>query len=147
MVSYVIPLMRAVIDTNVLLSGLRSRNGASYQVLRMLYQDRFKIVISVPMILEYEEILKDKLDKRIYSDDTIDQLFDSLCAIGEKSRVFYLWRPYLKDPFDDHVLELALASESNYIVTYNKKDLLKSKDLGIRVVDAREFLEILRKEE
>ena len=146
MVSCIIPLMKAVIDTNVLLSGLRSRNGLSYQVLRMLYQDRFKIVISVPMILEYEGILKDKLDKSIYSDDIIDQLLDSLCAIGEKSRVFYLWRPYLKDPFDDHVLELALASESDYIVTYNKKDLLKAEDLGIKVVDAKEFLEILRKE-
>jgi len=147
MVSYIIPLMKAVIDTNVLLSGLRSRNGASYQVLRMLYQDRFKIVISVPMIPEYEEILKDKLDRSIYSDDVIDQLLDSLCAIGEKSKVFYLWRPYLKDPFDDHVLELALASESDYIVTYNKKDLMKAEHLGIKVIDAKEFLEILRKEE
>lgn len=139
--------MKAVIDTNVLLSGLRSRNGASYQVLRMLYQDRFKIVISVPMILEYEEILKEKLDRSIYTDDIIDQLLDSLCTIGEKSKVFYLWRPYLKDPFDDHVLELALASESDYIVNYNKKDLMKAEHLGIKVIDAKEFLEILRKEE
>jgi predicted nucleic acid-binding protein len=58
-----------------------------------------------------------------------------------------LWRPYLKDPFDDHVLELALASEAEYIVTYNKKDLIKAEDLGIKVVDSREFLEVLRKGE
>ena len=147
MVLYIIPLMKAVIDTNVLLSGLRSRNGASYQVLRMLYQDKFKIVISVPMILEYEEILKSKLDRNIFTDESIDQLLDSLCAIGEKSKVYYLWRPYLKDPFDDHVLELALASESEYIVTYNKKDLAKAQDLGIKVVDAKEFLSLLRKGE
>ena len=94
----------------------------------------------------YEEILK-KLDRSIYTDDVIDQLLDSLCAIGEKSKVFYLWRPYLKDPFDDHVLELALASESDYIVTYDKKDLMKAEHLGIKVIDAKEFLEILRKEE
>ena len=147
MVSYIIPLMKAVLDTNVILSGLRSRNGASYQVLRMLYQDKFKIVVSVPMILEYEVILKSKLDRNIYTDEIIDKLLDSLCAIGERSRVFYLWRPYLKDPFDDHVLELALASEAEYIVTYNKKDLIKAEDLGIKVVDSREFLEVLRKGE
>ena len=146
MVSYTIPLMKVVIDTNVLLSGLRSRNGASYQVLKMLYQDKFRIVISVPMILEYEQILKDKLDKSVYSDAIIDQLLDSLCAIAEKTKVFYLWRPYLKDSFDDHVLELALASESKYIVTYNKKDFKKAENLGIKVVDAKEFLKILEGE-
>ena len=75
----------------------------------------------------YEEILK-KLDRSIYTDDVIDQLFDSLFAIGEKSKVFYLWRPYLKDPFDDHVLELALASESDYIVTYNKKTAILDRE-------------------
>ena len=117
--------MKAVLDTNVILSGLRSRNGASYQVLRMLYQNKFKIVVSVPLIFEYEEILKSKLNRNIYTDEIIEQLLDSLCAIGEKSRVYYLWRPYLKDPFDDHILELALASGAEYIVTYNKKDLMK----------------------
>lgn len=138
--------MKAVLDTNVILSGLRSRNGASYQVLRMLYQNKFKIVVSVPLIFEYEEILKSKLNRNIYTDEIIEQLLDSLCAIGEKSRVYYLWRPYLKDPFDDHILELALASGAEYIVTYNKKDLMKAQRLGFKVVDAKQFLEMLRRE-
>ena len=138
--------IRVVLDTNVLLSGLQSKKGASYEVLRRLGQ-QFDIAVSVPLVLEYEEILKEKLFPTFTSSD-IDDIINYYCKVGISAEIFYLWRPFLSDPEDDHILELALAAGCNYIVTYNKKDFRGVEErFGIEVVDAADFLKFLREEE
>lgn len=67
-----------------------------------------------------------------------------MCAVGIKTKIFYLWRPYLKDPFDDHVLEVTIQSNSQAIVTFNKKDFQEAESLGIRIFTPQEFLEELK---
>jgi predicted nucleic acid-binding protein len=57
--------------------------------------------------------------------------------------VFFLWRPTLPDPADDSVLELAVASGSDFIVTYNKRHFTGTERFGVRAVDAKEFLRII----
>ena len=136
-----------IIDTNVLIAGLQSKRGQSYRLLQLLYENQFEISISVPLILEYEALLKKKLDRNIFSDSHIEAFIDYLCKIGRRIKIYYLWRPYLKDAFDDHVLELALASECDYIVTYNLKDFKRAEELGIKAITPGEFIEILLKEE
>ena len=136
-----------IIDTNVLIAGLQSKRGQSYRLLQLLYESQFEISISVPLILEYEALLKKKLDRNIFSDSHIEAFIDYLCKIGRRIKIYYLWRPYLKDAFDDHVLELALASECDYIVTYNLKDFKRAEELGIKAITPGEFIEILLKEE
>ena len=87
MVSYIIPNMNdllAIIDTNVLLSGLKSQKGQSFKLLQKLLNDEFEIAVSVPLILEYEAILKSKLDRTIFSDEDIDSVINYLCKIGNK---------------------------------------------------------------
>jgi predicted nucleic acid-binding protein len=55
--------------------------------------------------------------------------------------IFYLWRPYLKDPFDDHILEVTIQSNAQAIVTFNKKDFREAENLGIKILTPKEFLE------
>ena len=58
-----------------------------------------------------------------------------------KTKLFYLWRPYLKDPFDDHVLEVTIQSNASTIVTYNKKNFKETENLGLKILTPKEFLE------
>lgn len=99
------------------------------------------VIVSVPLILEYEAVLKNHLDKNIFSDSDIDDFIDYICTLGVKTDIFYLWRPYLKDPFDDHVLELAINANADVIVTFNKKDFFRAEKLGIKILTPKEFLE------
>jgi predicted nucleic acid-binding protein len=57
--------------------------------------------------------------------------------------VIYLWRPLLRDPGDDLILELAVKANCLYIVSYNKQDFIGVDAFGIKIVDAREFFQIL----
>ncbi|TAN41224.1 MAG: putative toxin-antitoxin system toxin component, PIN family [Nitrospirae bacterium] len=129
-----------VIDTNVLISALRSKRGASYRLLMGIGQGHFDINISVPLALEYEKSAKKIIDEIKLSSEDIDDVLDYICSIARPWKIFYLWRPFLKDPKDDMVLELAVASKSDFIVTYNKKDFEGAGHFGVKVVTANEFL-------
>ena len=135
--------MKIVIDTNVIVSGLQSDMGYSHKLLEELPNGKFEISISVPLVLEYEAQLKKHLSSEIFTGEDIDDFIDYICKIGKKTPIYYLWRPFLKDPFDDHVLELALASQSQYIVTFNKKDFKDTEHYGIEIVNPGEFFDIL----
>jgi len=132
---------KIVIDTNVIISALFSNKGASYKLLKLTGSDKFKLVLSVPLVLEYEEVAVRNVKKTKLSVDDIVDIIDYLCYVSEHKEIFYLWRPFLKDPDDDMLLELAVSANCNIIVTYNKNDF-KGVDLfGIQVMTAKEFLE------
>ena len=129
-----------VIDTNVILSSLQSNKGKAFELVSQVGTGMFDCAVSVPLILEYEAVLKNHLDKGIVSDSDIEDFVDYFCAVGIKTKIFYLWRPYLKDQFDDHVLELAISAGAERVVTYNKRDFLRAEDLGIKIQTPKEFL-------
>ena len=131
--------MKIVIDTNVLVSALRSRRGASFKLVSVLPSDEFSIAISVPLVLEYEDALK-RLESSAITSQDIGNFVDFLCKIGHHQEIFFLWRPFLPDPSDDHVLEVAVAAGCDAIVTYNKRDFKGIERFGLRVLDPREFL-------
>jgi putative PIN family toxin of toxin-antitoxin system len=135
--------LEIILDTNIIYSALRSRNGASFRLLSMLPSKKFNINISVPLILEYEDVLKRKDSGLIFTTNELDIILDNICALANRHDVFYLWRPLLRDPGDDLILELAVKSQSSYIVTYNKQDFEGVDAFGISVVDAREFLQLI----
>ncbi len=130
-----------VIDTNVVLSALQSKNGKAFALISRIGSALFDFAISVPLVLEYEAVLKKHLDRNIFSDSDIEDFIDYICNIGIKTKIFYLWRPYLRDPFDDHVLELAINAGAETVVTFNKKDFLEAESLGIKIKSPKEFLE------
>ena len=131
---------RIVIDTNVMVAALKSKRGASFKLLSIIDQDKFQISISVPLIIEYEYALKRTDLNILLTDSEIDDILDYICLIADKRKIFYLWRPYLKDPKDDMVLELAVESESDYIITYNQKDFKEVSKFGIKTLTPKAFL-------
>ena len=131
--------MKIVIDTNVLVSALRSRRGASFKLVPVLPSDEFSIAISVPLVLEYEDALK-RLESSAITSQDIGNFVDFLCKIGHHQEIFFLWRPFLPNPSDDHVLEVAVAAGCDAIVTYNKRNFKGIERFGLRVLDPREFL-------
>jgi putative PIN family toxin of toxin-antitoxin system len=134
---------RIIIDTNVLLSAVRSKFGASFRLLNLIPDPRFEINLSVPLVLEYEEILK-RPDLNVpLASDRIDDIIDFLCSVGGLRKIRYLWRPTLTDPDDDFLLELAVECNCDYIVTYNTRDFLNTSSFGIRAITPIEFLKII----
>jgi putative PIN family toxin of toxin-antitoxin system len=131
--------MKIVIDTNVLVASLRSRRGASFKLVSLLPSNKFSIAISVPLVFEYEDALK-RLSSLAITEQDIGYLIDFLCKIGYHQEIFFLWRPFLSDPSDDHVLEVAVAAGCDAIVTYNKRDFKGIERFGLRVLDPRELL-------
>ena len=131
--------MRVAIDTNVLVAALRSKRGAAYQVLKQMRARRFEFVLSVPLFLEYEDVLK-RPGLVPLPMATIDKLLKLLARNGTPRDIFFLWRPFLKDAKDDMVLEVALAGGCAAIVTYNTKDFVGASQLNIEVWTPQEFL-------
>lgn len=130
---------QVVLDTNVLYSGLRSRNGASFRVLQLLGTDRFEINLSVPLVLEYQDVCHRLIGVTALTADDIAAAIDYLCRIGNHRAVYYLWRPTLSDPSDDMVLELAVASAAE-VVTFNAADFAGAEQFGIRVLTPGQLL-------
>ena len=131
-----------VIDTNVLATAIRSKNGASYRLLMELPNGSYMPNISVPLFVEYEDVLKRESVNTELSNQDIDAILDYFLSKAEIREIFYLWRPFLKDPKDDMVLELAVESNSNYIVTYNKRDYKDIHKFGIQALTPLEFLQL-----
>lgn len=127
-----------VIDTNILVAAFRSRNGASFRLMELMDKERFEINLSVPLVLEYEDVLL--RDNNGIEDQDVRDLVDYLCKIGNQHRISFLWRPILNDPKDDMVLELAVAAQCGQIVTFNLKDFHESAKFGIQAIGPAEFL-------
>ncbi|MGD2123087.1 MAG: putative toxin-antitoxin system toxin component, PIN family [Gemmatimonadota bacterium] len=132
-------MRRIVLDTNVVVSGMRSREGASYRLLLELGGNpRFRIFVSVPLAMEYEMALKRTPGLR--STDA-EGMVDFLCEVGEKREIYFLWRPFLRDPKDEMVLEVAVEAQADAIVTHNVRDFKGVEDrFGIRIVTPGAFL-------
>ena len=134
-------IYKIVIDTNVFISALRSKQGASYKLVSNIDSDKFIANISVPLVIEYESVAK--REELEVTNQAIDDILDFICAHSMERKIHFLWRPFLKDVKDDMVLELAVGSGSDYIITYNKKDFKGIDTFNIEVLTAKEFLDII----
>jgi putative PIN family toxin of toxin-antitoxin system len=130
-----------VIDTNVFFAGLRSKLGASHLLLREIGRNpAFRIHLSVPLVLEYEEVARRHARALGLTYQDIDDILDYLCSVAGLHDVFYLWRPFLPDPEDDMLLELAVEAGCNRLITHNVKDFVGIDQFGVRSVQPKEFL-------
>ncbi|MEO1233502.1 MAG: putative toxin-antitoxin system toxin component, PIN family [Myxococcota bacterium] len=129
-----------VLDTSVVFSALRSRRGASFQLLSRVGTGAFEIAVSVPLVLEYEDVCMRKLDDLALEAEDVQAILDYVCSVARHQHIFFLWRPLLRDPKDDMVAELAFASGCDVIVTHNRRDFEQVESLGVRVVGPAVFL-------
>ena len=129
-----------VLDTSVLVAGVRSRGGASFQLLSRIGTGAFDIAVSVPLVLEYEDALIRHLPATALSKGDVLDLIDYICSVAIRHEVFYLWRPNLRDPNDDLILELAVAANCDAIVTHNVRDFADVRRFGLRLLTSGAFL-------
>ena len=137
--------MNIVLDTNVLVAAARSRRGASFELLSLLPDPRFQIALSVALYTEWQDVMTrlDHLPPGMGPGNALGFL-RYLASVAHLQDVYYLWRPFLRDPDDDMVLECAVASGSRYLVTHNMRDFQKITQLGVQPVTPAQFLALLR---
>ncbi|MCP4298591.1 MAG: putative toxin-antitoxin system toxin component, PIN family [Proteobacteria bacterium] len=135
---------KIVIDTNVVISALRSSKGASFKLLSIVDSNLFDFSISVPLFIEYESVAKRNAPELDLTYADIEDILNYLAKMGDKRDIYFLWRPFLRDPKDDLVLEVAVESNSNFIISYNKKDFKNINKFGLEVLTPLEFLKLTK---
>jgi putative PIN family toxin of toxin-antitoxin system len=135
--------MKLALDTDVLVAGLRSQTGASRRLLTLLDQGRYQSIVSVAMMLEYEAVLTRPENLMAFglTNQEIQRFLDGLALLIIPVTPFFLWRPQLRDPADEHVLEAAVNGRVDAIVTFNLRHFRAAATrFGIAVLNPGEAL-------
>lgn len=136
--------LEVVIDTNVLIAALRSRRGASFELLRWVGDPRWRLHCSTALLLEYEEVARRQAVDLWAQPERVEEVLDYLAANAQEHAISFRWRPLLADPDDDFLMELAVSAGARYIVTHNVKDFAGVERFGIEVVTPAQMLVKLR---
>jgi putative PIN family toxin of toxin-antitoxin system len=125
-----------VLDTDVLVAALRSNISASRRLLLGALEYRFELLLSVPLMLEYLAVLTrpEHLAACGLTGGEVDRVLDDLASVARPVRLAFRWRPRLRDPSDDMVLETAVNGNANAIVTFNLRDFEETSRSGARTV-------------
>src|ERR1017187_7660712 len=124
-------MQRVVIDTNVLVSALRSRRGASFRLISLLGDPRWQPIVSVALVFEYEEVGKREAGRLGLAEWVVESIIDTFCRLGAQHAIRFRLRPILRDPNDEFLVELAAASQADFLVTHNLRDFRGSEVYGI----------------
>lgn len=139
--------MRYVLDTDVIVSAMRSPTGASAALVLAALDGRFALIANVPLVVEYEatcSIEEHQLATGL-NEQQVRLYLDGLAALVEPVETHFLWRPRLRDPADEMVLEAAVNGRADAIVTFNARDYgTIPRDFGIEVLKPYEALQRLR---
>src|SRR5260370_29513270 len=136
-------MREVVLDTNVLVAALRSKRGASYELVRSIGQADWRLNISVALALEYEDVLKRKDMVRGMTEAEIDDFLDFVFRSSNLVPVVLRRRPSLRDADDERILEVAVQCNA-MIITHNERDFVGAEQLGVLVRTPAQFLKMLR---
>ena len=138
--------MIVVVDTNVFVSAIMSRNGAARQVLRLCLQGSLTPLMGNALFSEFEDVCsRDQLfDPMLISRSERDILLDAFLSCCRWVTIYFLWRPNLRDEADNHVLELAIAGDAACVITANKRDFVKG-ELKFGTLDILSPVEFLQR--
>lgn len=141
--------MRVVLDTNIIVGAMLRDGGGARAVLRLCLQGQLQPLIGVALFAEMEDVLSrdDVLRTSTLTQAERQELFAAFLSVTQWVPIYYTWRPNLRDEADNHVVDLAVAGNAEYIVTQNERDFAKM-ELAfphLKLATAAEFLEIWRK--
>jgi len=139
--------MRVVLDTDVIVAGMRSPGGASAEILRKARQGKVTLLVSVPLAMEYEAICTEAEHRLAagLSEREVGIFLDAVVAMAEPVTTHFLWRPQLSDPGDEMVLEAAVNGQADLLVTFNVRDFgTVPSRFGIELMNPRDALERIR---
>ena len=135
--------MRLVLDTNGVVTALRSPTGASAEILRRVRRRKITMIVSVGLFVEYEAVAT-RAEHLMAAGATVEEVrnvLDVLAGFVEATEIQYLWRPRLRNPDDDMVLEAAVNGRADSIVTFNGRDFgAVPGQFGVTVVKPNELL-------
>jgi putative PIN family toxin of toxin-antitoxin system len=135
--------VRLVLDTDAVVAAMRSPRGASAGILLAARQEQVRLLVSVPLALEYESVCR-KAEHRLaagLSDRQVEIFLDATIAMAEPVETHFLWRPQLRDPNDEMVLEAAVNGRADAIVTFNRRDFGSAPGrFGVEILLPREAL-------
>lgn len=137
-------MIRAVLDANILLAALRSRQGASFEIMSRYRKGEFALLISNTVLSEYDEVLKREGAGFGLSPSIVDRFLDALCAVAESFHTSSFWKPALPDADDEAFAQLALEAKVGYLVTFNQRHFPADRLPAVQVVSPREFFHVLQ---
>lgn len=117
-----------ILDTNVLVAALRSRSGWSRQMLSQVLRLELVAGVSVPLFIEYESELQRAEQRAAFglSISEVDTFLSGLASVLQPIDISFLWRPQLKDPADEMVLEAAVNGQCSHLITWNMRDFAQA---------------------
>jgi putative PIN family toxin of toxin-antitoxin system len=135
--------MVVVFDTNVIISALKSATGASFRLIGLVRAGLLRPAVTTPLVFEYDDAASRPGLLPHLSPSEITRFLDWFVFISSQHKVHFLWRPLLRDPKDDMVLEAAVAASADYLVTHNVSDFGGASSLGIHVVTPPQLLALI----
>jgi putative PIN family toxin of toxin-antitoxin system len=139
---------RVVLDTSVIVAGLRSRHGAANRVLRLVANRRLVLLATAPLFLEYEDVLGRPEQRLVHglTPEAVEKFLGELAALVEPVDIHFQWRPQTRDPSDEMVLEAAINGRADALVTYNIKHFAEAGDrFGISILRPVDLLGRVRR--
>ena len=140
--------MRLVLDTDAVVAAMRSPTGASAALVRAVRQRQATLLLSVPLAMEYEAVCRrpeHRMEARL-SERQVEIFLDAIIAMGEPVPTHFLWRPQLRDPNDEMVLEAAVNGRADAVVTFNVRDYgIAASQFGVEVLLPREAIARIRR--
>ena len=137
--------MRITLDTSVLVAAARSRNGASFKLVSILPTPEIEIALTVALYTEWQAVMTrpENLPPGATAEDA-RAFLRYLASIAHLQEVHFLWRPFSRDPDDDMIVECAVSSGCEYIVTHNAKDFRRVEELNVQVITPADLLILLK---
>jgi putative PIN family toxin of toxin-antitoxin system len=136
-----------LLDTDVVIAAVRSVRGASAEIVRHVLRGELRIDLSVAMALEYEAVATrdEHLKAGGLTVEDARALVDAMAALADPVEIHFRWRPQLRDPDDEMVLEAAINAKDRTIVTFNVRDFAAAADkFGVAVLTPKQLLERIR---
>ncbi len=135
--------MLAVFDTNVIISALKSSSGSSFRLLNFVLTGVLRPAVTAPLVFEYDDVANRPGLLPHLTPAEITKFLDWFVSVSSQHKVHFLWRPLLRDPKDDMVLEAAVAASADYLVTFNISDFERASSLGVRVITPPQLLALI----
>jgi putative PIN family toxin of toxin-antitoxin system len=133
----------AVFDTNVIISAIKSSVGASFRLISFVRAGVLRPAVTAPLVFEYDDVATRPGYLPHLSPSEITRFLDWFVSVSSQHKVHFLWRPLLRDPKDDMVLEAAVAASADYLITFNATDFEGASSLGVRVITPPQLLALI----
>ena len=141
-------MMKVVVDTNVLLAALLGKKGPNREIIRYCLTGRLMPQLAASLYFEYEDVFERQTTLALCKLNCEQrQLFlDSFLSVCQWNQLYFRWRPNLRDEGDNHLVELAVASNAEYLITNNMKDFrfAELRFPTLKVIKPEQLLEVLR---